>query len=35
MGLRQIKFYKRDQMFNKKLNEHKINDKEGREYNDN
>jgi hypothetical protein len=35
MGVRQTNFYKREQMFNKKHNEDKINDKEGREYNDN
>ena len=35
MGVRQTKFYKREQMFNQKTKEVKINDKEGREYNDN
>ena len=35
MGVKQTNFYKREQILNKKTNEDKINDKEGREYNDN
>ena len=35
MGVGQTKFYKRELMFNQKTNEGKINDKEGRDYNDN
>lgn len=35
MREKQTNFYKREQILFKKINEDKINDKEGREYNDN